>query len=312
MGKKFNINSFAKMGKTVSIFCEILVIFLILGSSIAIVETGFSEQNKSSDVQNGALNQVASSEKPGLAPENPDFVEYQQTKKLLLTGSLRDGHKTDFIPAPIDLSHLSHVSIAKVSYPTSYDLRALNRVTPVKNQGNTGSCWAFASYASLESYLLTGQTCDFSENNLKNVLSNVAPQGFDFPEGGNEYMSTAYLARWSGAVKESSDPYSYSSVYSATELGLPVQKHIQDVIILPNRQGSLDNDEIKSALQNYGVLYTSMYYSQTYDNLATHSYYFNGSAVSNHAVAIVGWDDNYAKTKFTRRSSRKWSVYHKK
>ncbi|MGQ9617712.1 MAG: C1 family peptidase [Candidatus Aminicenantia bacterium] len=39
-------------------------------------------------------------------------------------------------------------------YPTSYELRLLNKVTIEKNQGKCGSCCSFESLASLESYLM--------------------------------------------------------------------------------------------------------------------------------------------------------------
>ena len=41
------------------------------------------------------------------------------------------------------------------SLPSSYDLRDENRVSPIRNQGQHGTCWAFASIASIESNLLT-------------------------------------------------------------------------------------------------------------------------------------------------------------
>ena len=36
-----------------------------------------------------------------------------------------------------------------------------------------------------------------------------------------------------------------------------------------------------------------------YWNQNTNSYYYSGSGSSNHAVTIVGWDDNYDKSKFS-------------
>ena len=38
--------------------------------------------------------------------------------------------------------------------PASYDWRSLNGVTPIKNQGNCGSCWAFSTVGPLESQIL--------------------------------------------------------------------------------------------------------------------------------------------------------------
>jgi hypothetical protein len=159
----------------------------------------------------------------------------------------------------------------------------------VKDQGNAGNCWAFATYASLESYLMPIEHWDFSENNLKNLLSPAYPEGFDLNEGGNMFMSTAYLTRWSGPISGSNDPYRDSSTYSPSELGLPLQKHVQNVLFLPGRHGSLDNTEIKSAVQNYGS------YSST-----KHNYYYKGTSSPNHAVAIVGWDDSFDKTNFSQ------------
>ena len=215
------------------------------------------------------------------------------------------------IPSPLDKTHLKGKKVTRQmllqdsapgevgtggdivgALPATYDLRSSGRVSTVKDQGACGSCWAFASYGSLESTLLPAQSWDFSEDNLKNL------HGFDLApcSGGNSDMSTAYLARWSGPVSEADDPYSASSTTSPT--GLTVRKHVQDVYYIPARASSTDNDNIKNAVQTYGALYSTIYWSSTYYNSVNGAYYYSGTSSSNHAIAIVGWDDNYDRTKF--------------
>jgi C1A family cysteine protease len=284
--------------KKSQVFREYFILFLVIGLSILLAGAQFVEKNKVSDALKNEINQTGSLMKSGLAPENPEFVEYQKNKLLTQKGPSLDGHKRGLIPSPVDLHHLSRISQAGGSAPAHYDLRTLNKVTTVKDQGYAGSCWAFAAYGALESDLMSGKNRDFSENNLKNLLSNTHAEGFDFDEGGNRLMSTAYLTRWSGPVAESDDPYSDSSSYSPT--GLPVRKHVQYVYYLSSRKGPLDNQEIKSTVQNYGAIDTSLYYDDSCYSPITHSYYFDGSSDSNHEVAIVGWNDSYNKNNFSR------------
>ena len=44
--------------------------------------------------------------------------------------------------------------------PTALDWRTKGKVTPVKNQGGCGSCWAFAGIAAIESRLLIEEKLD--------------------------------------------------------------------------------------------------------------------------------------------------------
>ncbi|MBI5196877.1 MAG: hypothetical protein HZA10_11245, partial [Nitrospirae bacterium] len=237
---------------------------------------------------------------PEIAPINPDFISrnIERVNELNVEVLTTDGHGLGLIPSPLDLSHLKgqHASILGapiVGYPTSYDLRTLGKVTPVRDQGNCGSCWSFATYGSMESILLLAETWDFSENNLKNT------HGFDYGHcyGGDAYMSTAYLARWSGPILEADDPYNPNSNVSPT--GLTTKKHLQETLIIPDRTNSLDNDNIKQAVMTYGGLYTTMYWNDSYYNLTNKAYYYNGSNYANHAVTIVGWDDNFDRTRFS-------------
>jgi len=234
---------------------------------------------------------------PHFAELNPAFIKYQQdvaagNAPTGLSGQAGSG----VIPSPLNLSQLKGQALRSslVGYPVTYDLRTQNKLTSVKDMGSCGACWTFGAYASLESYLRPAETLDFSENNMKNT------HGFDPAPcaGGNQQMSTAYLARWSGPVKETDDPYNPSS--GSSPANLPIQKHVQDVYFIPDRAGSNDNDNIKMAISTYGAVYTQMYIDATspYYNDASDSYYYGSTASVNHGVAIVGWDDSYSRTKF--------------
>ncbi|HOT04425.1 MAG TPA: DUF2341 domain-containing protein, partial [Methanolinea sp.] len=235
---------------------------------------------------------------PQRAPLNPEFVSYIQAQSNNTSFTTDEGYGLGIVPSPVDrfwmqgqVLQFSENTI--LSLPLSYDLRNYNRVTPVRNQGSCGSCWAFGTYGSTESVLKPGETWDFSENNLKNT------HGFDYGScaGGNYDMSTAYLTRWSGPITEAADPYNAGSSYSPP--GLSPVKHVQDVFYIPGRSSSLDNDNIKNAIMTYGGVATAFFWSDTYYSATNKNYYFSGSSSEdNHAITLIGWNDNYDRNNF--------------
>ncbi len=231
------------------------------------------------------------------APVNPEFVEHLAAAEVKPAPAAPGaGQSCGWLPSPVNLAHLPGQAIlpapgVKTAFVPSYDLRMLGKVTSVKNQGSYGTCWAHATFGSMESCLLTGETNDFSENNLANL------HGFDlgFSSGGNAFISMAYLARWGGPMAEFDDPYPNPG---GSPAGLTVRKHAQQVRLIPPRTGPADNDQIKQALMDHGALYVSYYHNYAYYNSTYKSYLYTGSSVGNHAVAIVGWDDDFDKNKF--------------
>lgn len=257
------------------------------------------------------LNNVSfSGPAPEVAPLNTEFLEFWESRsdEPFLTSDSDYGHISGpgYIPSPVDLSGLSRPAekllfrASGQELPATYDLREQGNVTPVKSQGQSGSCWAFSSLASLESYILRteGESRDFSENNMKNLVTKYYSDGFDLTaeRGGNALMAMAYLARWSGPVNESSDPFDEASIYSPA--GLPVQKHVQEMFVLPERTGTLDNEYIKRALMEYGAVYSTMYWNPVYYQDKNHTYYSKGSIKANHAITIVGWNDSFDRNMF--------------
>ena len=180
--------------------------------------------------------------------------------------------------------------------PSYYNLRDLGQVTSVKNQVNGGNCWAFSSLAALESAVLkaANMTLDLSEENMKNLMSYYSTYGWvmDTNSGGYDKMAVGYLTSWMGPVNESDDAYDGKSLLS------PLLKsfiHVQNIAVL-KRDSYTDNDAIKRAIMEYGAASTSIYWSSS--NLKGKNYYYNGNSGANHAVAIVGWDDDYDKSNF--------------
>ncbi len=109
-------------------------------------------------------------------------------------------------------------------------------------------------------------------------------------------MVTAYLARRSGPVRETDDPYRDHPVGCTS--GLAVQKLVRDVLFFPDRSGSLDNDTLKQAITTYGAISTDLCWVGGSYKSDTHAYYYSGAAGANHAVDLVGWNDAYSRTNF--------------
>ena len=233
------------------------------------------------------------------APLNPDFIKHQQEHCQKVAGvQTVSEHGRGYIPPPVDFSYLKGRTPENIyslqTLPSSYDLRTRGKLMPIKQQHPYGTCWAFATYGSLESNLLIAETNDFSENNLANM------HGFDcgFNDGGTYVMSMAYLARWSGPINETDDPYPNPG---HSPSNLIVRKHVQEVTIIPGRTNSLDNTIIKQAVMSYGAVAVSLYAdfdTNLYFNATNAASYYNGNSNTDHGVDIVGWDDDYAAGNF--------------
>jgi C1A family cysteine protease len=243
------------------------------------------------------LSASGDSSKPITAPMNPEFLHYL---RQIETGDVPlvtdDGYGLGEIPPPVDLSHVRNVPLERGldAFPATYDLRPLNKLSDIKNQGGCGSCWTFGAYASLESYGKPMNAWNFAEQDLN------ANHGFDYAAcaGGNHFMSTAYLARWDGPLAESDVPYPYGDGLEAGAQAFSPPKHVQQIVFLPNRSGSLDNDTIKYFVTTYGAVNVSYYHSSTYMDVTDTNYYCSTTSNTNHSVAVVGWDDNYDKNNF--------------
>ncbi len=279
-----------------SIFYVLLLLFLLqagLTGTATPVNTSPEQSLSSPDTVN-----VSEAMKP--APLNPAFIQYQANVLQAGIANTSREHGLGDIPSPIsrpDIVDMAQEDLSAQEFDSTYDLRDQGKVSAVRDQKTWGTCWAFATFGSLESNLLPAVNQTFSPKNMVNL------HGFDYGynDGGGVYISTAYLTRWNGPVDEESDPYPEKNWTESQEY--PPVAHVQNVIVYPGRTNRTDTTSIKAGLQRWGAAYVSIFWDDAFYTNSTAGYYMPASSPDTlngggHGVTLVGWNDTFPASAF--------------
>jgi uncharacterized repeat protein (TIGR02543 family) len=204
---------------------------------------------------------------------------------------------------------------------------------PLRNQSPYGTCWSFAATALAEINLMKNgymSDPDMSELHLAyfayntetdplggtagDVISKGPSNVLNF--GGKAEWGLNTFARWMGVADESTAEYTLGSVANSTgldsSLAYASEAHIVNMFEEPIEHdvdaiASGMHSNIKKLIVNCGAVAIEYYAYNSINaattdkvyKIATNAYYNpNKPKTVNHAVVVVGWDDNFPASNF--------------
>lgn len=284
----------------------LLLIFILL--SIPVISIGANGNEEKSNI----LAEVSVSE---YSEEYQEWLNLdEETRAKTLAPSMYD---IEYKPK---LTRGLSASTLPSSYILSNDINI-----QIKNQRETNTCWTFATMSAIETNLAKANKgyYDFSERHMdystsKTFTNGTNPNGYnkELGDGGTFGMGMSYLTSGRGPILETDMPFENNETPKPLSYingtNYEVQKKVEDYVTFPTiTKGpnfAEDMTDFRNSVKQHIMNYGSISAQVTYDTNRFASFngthmnmYCNDSSIlgrPNHAVSIVGWDDNYAVTNF--------------
>ncbi len=230
-----------------------------------------------------------------------------------------------YIPSLPELDDMPNATTLQSYNPLQND-----RATPIKDQGRQGTCAIFATNAIMETTGLvkTGLKYDLSEESMRFILSNQLKYNnnttsdtgfylFNASEGRDFNITSTYITNINNPIIENnnidwvspnlSSDVPYTNVYYSGSTALPNNMNASYSSYCATGTRYINEEEIKDYILSNGAVYVTFYTDETNGfNKETNSFYFNDEGYMmlptvDHAVAVVGWDDNYPVENFSSK-----------
>lgn len=243
-------------------------------------------------------------------------------KERTISPKIYNNLETKFIAT----NPLYQVNLVGAGLTSRFDLRdKIEDNISVKNQYNTASCWAFAGLSSLETNLAlnnNNEIYDYSERHVNyattRFFANNELNDFGFnrlpSSGGQWFLIENYLTNGQGAIDEADMPFEdNSNIINISEIeDKDTQTRVYDTIYFENYNNLSDNDrieemnKIKQHIEQNGSVFASIHGYALNSESNCYNYETGAKYCSDkenhpvdHAVSIIGWDDNYDVENFS-------------